>query len=64
MIEMTKEIKEYVGFRRKLTIINYAMDIGSNIDAIRTFKISRSTFYKWKKALRDIRYSPSSTSPN
>ncbi len=50
MIEMTKEIKEYVGFRRKLTIINYARDIGSNIDAIRTFKISRSTFYKWKKA--------------
>ncbi len=47
---MTKEIKEYVGFRRKLTIINYARDIGSNIDAIRTFKISRSTFYKWKKA--------------
>jgi transposase len=50
MIEMTKEIKEYVSFRRKLTIINYARDIGSNIEAIRTFKISRSTFYKWKKA--------------
>lgn len=24
MIEMTKEIKEYAGFRRKLTIFNYA----------------------------------------
>jgi hypothetical protein len=26
MIEMTKEIKEYAGFRRKLTILNYALD--------------------------------------
>ena len=37
MIEMTKEIKEYIGFRRKLTILNYARHIGSNIQTIRTF---------------------------
>lgn len=28
MIEMTQEIKEYAGFRRKLTIFNYALAIG------------------------------------
>jgi len=50
MIKMTKSIKEYVTFNRKLTILNYAKDAGSNMKAIRMFEVPKSTFYKWKKA--------------
>jgi len=50
MVGVTKEIKEYLNFRRKLIILEYAKELKNNIKAIREFNVPKSTFYKWKKA--------------
>ena len=34
MVEVTKEIKEYLKFRRKLFILNYAKDLGNTAQCI------------------------------
>lgn len=49
MVEVTKEIKEYLKFRRKLFILNYAKELGNTAKALREFDVNKSTFYKWKK---------------
>lgn len=49
MVEVTKEIKEYLKFRRKLFILNYAIELGNTAKALREFDVNKSTFYKWKK---------------
>jgi len=50
MVEVTKEIKEYLKFRKKLFILNYVKEVGNTTKALREFNIQKSTFYKWKKA--------------
>lgn len=50
MVEVTKEIKEYLKFRRKLFILNYIKEVGKTTKALKEFGINKSTFYKWKKA--------------
>lgn len=47
---MNQEIRDYLNFRMKITILKYAKKWGSNAKAIRIFNIPKSTFYKWKKA--------------
>ena len=47
---MNKEIRDYLRFRTKLVVLNFAKRIGSNAKAIRIFNIPKSTFYKWKTA--------------
>jgi transposase InsO family protein len=46
----SKEIKEYLKFRRKLFILNYTKEVGKTTKALKEFGINKSTFYKWKKA--------------
>lgn len=50
MVEVTKEIKEYLKFRRKLFILNYIKEVGHPTRELKEFGINKSTFYKWKKA--------------
>ena len=50
MVEVTKEIKEYLKFRKKLFILNHVKEVGNTTKALREFNIQKSTFYKWKKA--------------
>ena len=50
MVEVTKEIKEYLKFRRKLFILNYAKELGNTTKALKEFDINKSTYYKWKHA--------------
>jgi len=49
MAEVTKEIKEYLNFRRKLFILYYAKELGNTAKALGEFDVNKSTFYKWKK---------------
>jgi len=49
MVEVTKEIKEYLKFRRKLFILNYTKEVGNTVNTLKEFGINKSTFYKWKK---------------
>ena len=49
MVEVTKEIKEYLKFKRKLFILNYTKEVGNTTKALKEFGINKSTFYKWKK---------------
>ena len=46
MVEVTKEIREYLKFRRKLFILEYARELKNNIKARREFDIPKSTYYK------------------
>ncbi len=55
MVEVTKEIKEYLKFRRKLFILNYAKELGNTTKALKEFDINKSTYYKWKHALHVTR---------
>jgi len=50
MVEVTKEIKEYLKFRKKLFILNYVKEVGYTAKSLKEFNIQKSTFYKWKKA--------------
>jgi len=52
MVEVTKEIKEYLNFRRKLIILEFAKELKNNIKAIREFNIPKSTFYNGRKHLK------------
>ncbi len=47
---MIKEVKEELAVRRKLMILNYAREIGKISKTCREFEVTRSLFYKWKKA--------------
>jgi len=45
MVEVTKEIKEYLKFRRKLFILNYVKEVGNTTKSLREFNIQKSTFF-------------------
>ena len=49
---MTKEaiIRDAFALRRKLIILEYARESGSDAKAYRFFEVPKSTFYTWKKA--------------
>ena len=47
---MIKEIKEELVVRRKMMILNYARETGKISKTCREFEVTRSLFYKWKKA--------------
>ncbi|MBN1458538.1 MAG: IS481 family transposase [Armatimonadetes bacterium] len=46
---MSKEAREYCRFHQKLAAIEYAEEWGNVRKACRTFCVSRSAFYRWKK---------------
>jgi len=46
---MNKEVRKYVRFKVKLTVIEYAEKWKNVSRACRTFGISRAAFYRWKK---------------
>ena len=50
VICMSKEIKEELGIRRKMTILEYARIFGNVAETCREFEVPRSSFYNWKKA--------------
>ena len=43
-------VRDELRFRKKLAVLGYARDVGSNAKAIRDFEIPKSTFYLWRKA--------------
>ena len=47
---MIKEVKEELAVRRKMMILNYARETGKVTKTCREFEVTRSLFYKWKKA--------------
>ena len=47
---MTTEARDALAARRKLVILNYAEGIGNVKEACRDLGVSRSSFYRWKKA--------------
>ena len=47
-----KLVRDELQFRRKLNILGYAHDIGSDAEAYRDFGIPKSTYYSWKKAYK------------
>ncbi len=47
---MIKKLKEELAIRRKLIILNYARETGKMSNTCREFEVTRSLFYKWKKA--------------
>jgi hypothetical protein len=49
--EVTIEIKEYLKFRRKLFILNFAKDLGNTAKVLRVFNIDKSTFLKVEACL-------------
>lgn len=46
MVEVTKEIKEYLKFRKKLFILNYVKEVSNTMKVPREFNIHKSTFNK------------------
>jgi len=48
-MEKTKEIRDYLAYRKKLGAIKFAKKIGSNKKAYECYEIGKVTFYKWKK---------------
>ena len=51
MVEVTKEIKEYLKVRRKLIILNSAKELVNIAKALIAFDVNKSTYYNWKKVL-------------
>lgn len=49
-MEQTKEIRDYLGFQKKLIILKYAREFKSFTKSLAEFHIPRSTYYEWKKA--------------
>ena len=47
---MNKEAKEYLRLRFKIMVLNYAQAIGNISKACRTFNVTKTSFYKWKRA--------------
>ena len=43
-------VRDELRYRKKLMVLEYAQDIGSNAQACRDFNIPDSSFYEWKKA--------------
>jgi transposase len=50
ILPKTKEIVDYLKLRKKLWVLQYAKDIGSNKKAYEFYEVKKTTFYKWKKA--------------
>ncbi len=42
-------VRDELRFRKKVAVLGYARDVGSNTKALRNFEIPKSTFYLWKK---------------
>lgn len=50
ILKKTKEISDYLNLKRKLGVIRFAKEIGSNRKAYEFYEVKKTTFYKWKKA--------------
>jgi transposase len=48
-MKKTKEIELYLLFKKKLSVLKYAEDIGNCRKAYETFGVNKTTFYNWKK---------------
>jgi hypothetical protein len=44
-----KEIKEYLRFRKKIIVLEYARKFDGPIATCREFNIPKPTYYEWKK---------------
>jgi len=47
MVEVTKEIKEYLKFRKKLFILNYVKEVDHTTKELREFKYSISIYFRY-----------------
>jgi hypothetical protein len=47
---ITKDVKAYLSYEKKLFVLKSAQKYGSVRSMLKTFNIPRSTYYKWKKA--------------
>lgn len=50
ILKKTKEIRDYLTLRKKLGVLQFAKEIGSNQKAYEFYEVKKTTFYKWKKA--------------
>jgi len=64
-----KEIKEYLRFREKIIVLEYARKFDGPIATCREFNIPKSTFYEWKKkfdteGIAGLRYKKKTSKPH
>lgn len=52
ILPKTKEIEDYLKLRKKLWVLQYAKDVGSNKKAYEFYEVKKTTFYKWKRAYK------------
>lgn len=54
IIKKTKEIRNYLSLRKKLWVLKFAEEFGSNRKAYEFYEVKKTTFYKWKKAFEKV----------
>jgi len=50
---LSKEVRDYLAFRKKKAVLDYARECGSAAKSYRLFGVPGSRFYRWKKTFEE-----------